>query len=912
MVDLTNPNFLKNRYYFVNSSPNGDKSCLDLMFTSKSQQTSKDVVEAIESYDCGDLVILEYVAKRYLTKELCEKAVSVNSSNLFYVPRKYCDLSMLELAFTDKYKNGIWSLLKIDKFSNELAIKIVSNNFYFLEYLPVEQHSYDLYKAAVKNDFIGMALKFVNFEKLNKDESLELCKIAVTNNGVAIRYVPLEFIDYELVEMAVKSSINLRESLKLNEEDCADIIKKSLLTSYPFYFPIEVIPREYLCRDLVLESIRVAPSSIAVLGDYIDKSLCLEVLQTNTSLIEYIPEKLLDMDMVSFVLKENALLFKDLPKKFKTNHVFNLLSAEQQFELLNNIPDEIPKSWSSTKVIIDDSSALHNCNALEIKESTDLVKVSESYSISNGSEFDKAYTFGYISDIHLEYQLNLFGKDPVTCNRLVKKFTKSLVKEIPTKLDALFILGDISSSISLTNLFYRNLSESYKSLVVSVLGNHELWRTDLDSSFTVDEIVDNYKNKTVEPNFILENELLCLTSSNHLKVITEKQILEYSDCDLRKILLKSKYVILGGIGFAGFNPKYNADYGLYNKRINRKEEIDRSNRFNSVYKKILSCASDIKVIVATHMNHSDWNPDKCNENWIYLNGHTHQNTCEFANGNPLVLADNQLGYKPKDLKIKRFTIGSNLLELLESYKDGIHEISLSSYLSFNQRLNINIQGVYAGDIVMLKREGLYMFLLKSDNKTYLLKGGLRYSLENQDIQYYFDNMLKFEKSVKEFFSGYRSVLSEISKEVKSIGGNGRIHGAIVDIDFYNHVYLNPLDGTIAYYYADDIVNKTFFRSFITLLDESPSCGDKRRLKSNYRKLIGADSLDFINQGSASLEIAHSNLIKYESTEMYSGSRIILDYQYILDKRVIRVWNDSLLNYEQVNKSKILALNGSSN
>ena len=38
-------------------------------------------------------------------------------------------------------------------------------------------------------------------------------------------------------------------------------------------------------------------------------------------------------------------------------------------------------------------------------------------------------------------------------------------------------------------------------------------------------------------------------------------------------------------------------------------------------------------------------------------------------------------------------------------------------------------------------------------------------------------------------NSYMDKLLNISKVIKSIGGDGSIHGCIVDIDYYNHIYI---------------------------------------------------------------------------------------------------------------------------
>ena len=61
----------------------------------------------------------------------------------------------------------------------------------------------------------------------------------------------------------------------------------------------------------------------------------------------------------------------------------------------------------------------------------------------------------------------------------------------------------------------------------------------------------------------------------------------------------------------------------------------------------------------------------------------------------------------------------------------------------------------------------------------------------------------------------------ISDEVSAIGGTGAVHGCIVDIDWFNHVYLNPFDGKVTPYFAMDMTGKLVFNNMESLLETSP-------------------------------------------------------------------------------------------
>ena len=68
-------------------------------------------------------------------------------------------------------------------------------------------------------------------------------------------------------------------------------------------------------------------------------------------------------------------------------------------------------------------------------------------------------------------------------------------------------------------------------------------------------------------------------------------------------------------------------------------------------------------------------------------------------------------------------------------------------------------------------------------------------------------------------NSYMDKLLNISKVIKSIGGDGSIHGCIVDIDYYNHIYINPVDGKITPYFAYDMEQNMYIKIYIHFLQK---------------------------------------------------------------------------------------------
>ena len=154
------------------------------------------------------------------------------------------------------------------------------------------------------------------------------------------------------------------------------------------------------------------------------------------------------------------------------------------------------------------------------------------------------------------------------------------------------------------------------------------------------------------------------------------------------------------------------------------------------------------------------------------------------------------------------------------YEDGVYEITAQEYEDFARGKNILMTFNRQVNVLhMLKRNGYYCFI--HENKTgglSILNGGSLKRLETTDVQYYYENMDNVIASINAPLAKYSAYQEKIAREIKKIGGSGRIHGCIVDIDFYNHVYVNPFDGTITGYWAENIINKLVYPDVPTLLE----------------------------------------------------------------------------------------------
>ena len=542
--------------------------------------------------------------------------------------------------------------------------------------------------------------------------------------------------------------------------------------------------------------------------------------------------------------------------------------------------------------------------------------------LKNVIEIDYEHTqIFYISDVHLEHIIrNKFGDEisKEEAYSYIKYLVRSMVESVNTKQYNSYILiaGDTSSVFEYSVVFYSELVKYWNpNNIVVVLGNHELW----DPYISMEKNIAVYRDFFNKLGIIfLQNDLMFLKDEK-FEIIRETDILRMGENEIRKIAQYSYFIILGGIGFSGLDKEFNASKIKFGKSFDELpaesalyKDIEEAERFNKVYKKISKSLFKNRVIVLTHIRKEDWNFDVHNPYWIYLNGHDHHNYYEIS-GSKTVYADNQIGYMAINIGLKYFYC-DNDYDIFAYYNDGIHKISREKYIDFNRKKLINMSfNRNDGVIYMLKRNNVYMFLMyckfseSSKHKyLYLMSGGKLLKLEKnslEDLNYYYENIEKYVQKIKRFFEKYNSQQKKVSEFVKQLGGYGKIHGCIIDIEkpifsgySYYHLFINPIDGKITPYYAEDITERKVFKDFKTLLQSSNLC---KVMFDNYlmfEKECFNKNLPVFNYSKHKWKWGKRGYKYDNGNDIYKISRIVKGFQYCTEKNIIRLWNDLLLNY----------------
>lgn len=335
---------------------------------------------------------------------------------------------------------------------------------------------------------------------------------------------------------------------------------------------------------------------------------------------------------------------------------------------------------------------------------------------------------------------------------------------------------------------------------------------------------------------------------------------------------------MGGAGFAGYD-ETSPECCIFNGRIDRHQELERSKLFEHLYRKLLPVLQNTNSIVLTHMPKSCWCVDsEYDTGIIYVSGHTHKNYY-YDDGSVKIYNDAQTGYHRKDLLCKRFHMNATY-DIFKSYDDGIHIIKSQDYIDFSRGKNLDGSYAYKNtQLYMLKREGYYMFVSKSKSGNLsILNGGGRRRLLRNDLQYYYDNLLSMIDIVLGPVRKWDKYTTEITNIVRGFGGSGRLHGSIVDIDFYNHLYIDSATFEIYPYYALSMIDKWFYPNIQLLLEER--CPE---LLPDFK----AQHLDL------QLPAQISEVTYVDSTDMYARSREIYKMQKI-KTNILTVWYEHML------------------
>lgn len=503
------------------------------------------------------------------------------------------------------------------------------------------------------------------------------------------------------------------------------------------------------------------------------------------------------------------------------------------------------------------------------------------------SDMSRSYNqISYITDLHLMHRIQNAGcrsREDVILT--LQKIVDVIVQE---SHDITLIGGDVSSDFSIFELFVKLLDNSAcgNQTFLFVLGNHEFWEF---PDISVEQITDKYRKLLEEYDmYLLQNDLFYENEVDNHGIIPYAELEQMTHTELTEKLRCSRLIVLGGTGFSGCNEEFNANDGIYRNTINREMEIQESQKFEKLYQKLLPVLGQKNTVIFTHSPQKDWNSNpNAHAKFVYVSGHTHRNVF-YDDGEERIYADNQIGYRNNNPHLKDFLMDWEY-DYFSDYEDGIYEITAQAYQDFMRGTNISMDFSRKIHILyMLKKNGYYCFIHKSKQGLLsILHGGILKRLEHKDIQYYYDHMDQMIATIKPPMDKYTAFQEKVAGTIQKIGGYGRIHGCIIDINFFNHVYVNPIDLTVTGYWASDVVQKVVYPNIPSLLKEQ--CP---QLYTNYQKLIEGKRTDPLMAKQKETQLAMVPQL-YLDTDIYKASREISKMQR-LGCRILTIWNETAL------------------
>lgn len=385
---------------------------------------------------------------------------------------------------------------------------------------------------------------------------------------------------------------------------------------------------------------------------------------------------------------------------------------------------------------------------------------------------------------------------------------------------------------------------------------------------------------------------------------------------LHNAMLVSKNInILGGIGFAKFNSLYNANtLCSTNPPITREEEILESEKFLEKYNRALDKSiSDNKIlIVISHYPIKDWLPEeKYHSICVYFNGHSHQNN-SIHTETVQVYADNQIGYKNKNIQFKSSNIGIDYNPFID-YKDGYYEINTIQYNQFLLHKGQYIQGTskideqlqcYNAKFYMVKQNGFYsFFVINQKTGTKICAGGrLRTISKIKDIKYFYNYFSLILNKYSSIFTPYRKIQEQISNELKQLGFDGKIHGCIIDINYFCHILLDPIDGKLTFYYSPKFGIVKIFNSFDYLV-RTLICNNEiefdTQLLIKHKDYLILQPIKVIEKNISDFMVVD------RKNSIYALSSRINQIQRIFDCNILREWSDDWVQETLNENSKYL-------
>lgn len=360
-------------------------------------------------------------------------------------------------------------------------------------------------------------------------------------------------------------------------------------------------------------------------------------------------------------------------------------------------------------------------------------------------------------------------------------------------------------------------------------------------------------------------------------------------------VMNDEIVIYGGSGFAKYNKQYNANNLVCCKAMmgNREYEIEQTTLFEKGYENARKYAAETgKCFICAAHYPIDSCLNKFDKDAVYFTGHTHRNE-RFQTENKVLYADNQVGYHRDGkfdgiIHFERAEIGTVRNPYFD-LKDGCYQTSPEMYLQFYDYIGEYIgkgklirKRCENGILYVIKSKGFYGFFLINNAGISIVNGGMTKKIAlSKNINWIHNNFNCVVNKYLAALEPLRTMQNEISLTLKKLGFSGNIHGLIVDINFDNHIMVNPVNGQLIFYY-------------------SPEFGDIMRFESFQKQLEFMDCTDRLKDMSTEFSLKELLETVSRRTGAYGLSRVISPLQRLFTGHVLRDFDLKLIEIDDEN------------
>lgn len=155
--------------------------------------------------------IFEYLhMRRYNTESI--SLMIVNDTNIKLsillkyikiksIPDQYITHELL-LIFLNNFPKD-FSHISVKFLTEDFKKKVIRFNPFYIRY--ISNPSDELYELAVKQNSFALSCKYIQIDNIEETPQYNLYKLAVTNFGITIVFVPLEYLNQELCEIAMSN-----------------------------------------------------------------------------------------------------------------------------------------------------------------------------------------------------------------------------------------------------------------------------------------------------------------------------------------------------------------------------------------------------------------------------------------------------------------------------------------------------------------------------------------------------------------------------------------------------------------------------------------------------------------------------------------------------------------------------------